>query len=110
MHVPRTAKLQNHEEGNQNNLKSIFVQIIPPCFCLGVKINMSELMCFESLTSFHISFIFYQAQSPRKSTLACSRFIKSARITRVFHGLRCEHHCWEFSADKLCSKIVGAKW
>lgn len=24
-------------------------------------------MCFESLTSFHISFIFYQARSPRKS-------------------------------------------
>lgn len=60
MHALQAAKtvLEDHEEQNQNNLK-YFVQIVPPCFCLGVKIPTLELMYSESLTSFRVSFIWY---------------------------------------------------
>lgn len=54
---------QDHEEYNQNDLKYFCANNTSP-FRLGVKINISELMCFESLTSFHVSFILYQSKSP----------------------------------------------
>lgn len=33
----------------------------------GVEMNISELMCFESLTSFRLSFILYQFRSPSRN-------------------------------------------
>lgn len=103
MHVPQAAKLQNHEEGNQNNLKVFFVQIIPPCFCLGVTINMSELMCFQSLTSFQISFLFYQARSPRKSTrLWDTQISLREQVQQEFLNYLRFEDCLKFSAEKLC--------
>lgn len=58
--------LDGCEEQNQKNLKYFCANHTSLCFCLGVNINISELMCFESLTSFHLSFILYQFKAPNE--------------------------------------------
>lgn len=92
------------------------MQIIPPCFGLGVKISVSELLCFESLTSFHISFILYQFKSP--SCKATSDFVIFKLCGRRVNVLLAEDF-WnygEFSGAKLRSdrplvpNTEGAAW
>lgn len=87
------------------------MQIIPPCFCLGVTINMSELMCFQSLTSFQVSFFFLPGSisSQIHKTLGYSDFIKRAS-TRVFKLLKVwgsfEVFCWEIVfVDRYCQTV-----
>lgn len=88
------------------------MQIIPPCFCLGVKMNISELMCFESLTSFHISFILYQFKSPSCKTPNGFGIIKS-RVRRIskmpWFLVAIGFEAYGFSAISLCSDSAKYK-